>query len=235
MNFIKKVQEKKSDESVHLQFQKFSKGEFKNRAIVEVKNSKGAYTIKTSAEFANEMVKLLSKKLGDNKTKITGSIIGTNDLKGVLEFKKISQFQGVKNYSIEKEMSGTEMLNLIEKFPKNFFGLSFSVGEETIKIKPKAPKSGKPGSKGDEAPKADFCALKTKDKGIANSFVFEVGDFKSAKIVHDYIIESIEAPAELKNSQDFSLIREKSRRVGKILRKAEIDGNKFESSLELNA
>jgi hypothetical protein len=43
---------------------------------------RGNYTIKTSAEFANELVKTLAQKLGNNKTKVTGSIIGTNDLKG---------------------------------------------------------------------------------------------------------------------------------------------------------
>lgn len=235
MNFIKKVQEKNFDESVHLQFQKFSKGEFRNRALIEAKNSNGNYTIKTSAEFANELVKTLAQKLGNNKTIITGSIIGTNDLKGVLDFKKISQFQGVKNYSIEKEMSGSEIVNLIEKFPKNFFALSFSVGEDALKIKPKAPKSGKPGTKGEETPKVDFCALKTKDKKLAESFIFENPEFKTAKIVHDYFIDKIEIPAELKNSEDFALIREKSKRVGKILRKAEIDGKKVESNLEIAA
>ena len=235
MNFIKKVQEKNFDESVHLQFQKFSKGEFKNRALIEAKNSNGSYTIKTSAEFANELVRDLAEKLGNNKSLITGSIIGTNDLKGVLEFKKISQFQGVKNYSIEKEMSGSEIINLLDKFPKNFFALSFSVGEEVLKIKPKAPKSGKPGSKGEDAPKADFCVLKTKDKKLAESFIFDNPEFKSAKIIHDFLINSIEIPAELKTSEDFALIREKSKRVGKILRKAEIDGKKIDKELELSA
>jgi hypothetical protein len=234
MNFIKKVQEKNFDESVHLQFLKFSKGEFKNRALVEAKNSKGNYTIKTSAEFANELVKDLAEKLGNNKTKVTGSIIGTNDLRGILEFKKISQFQGVKNYSIEKEMSGTEIINLINKFPKNFFALSFTVGTDILKIKPKAPKSGKPG-KGDETPKIDFCNLKTNDRKIVESFVFEGPDFKNAKIVHDFLIDSIEVPEELKTSEDFALIREKSKRVGKILRKTEIDGNKTQKELELRA
>lgn len=235
MNFIKKVQEKNFDESVHLQFQKFSKGEFKNRALVEAKNSNGNYTIKTSAEFANELVRELAEKLGDNKTKITGSIIGTNDLKGILEFKKISQFQGVKNYSIEQEMSGSEIIELINKFPKNFFALSFSVGEEILKIKPKAPKSGKPGTKGEETPKIDFCNFKTKDKKVVESFIFEDSEFKTAKIVHDFLIDKIEIPTELKNSEDFALIREKSKRVGKILRKAEIDGNKSQKYLELAA
>ncbi|HOF44215.1 MAG TPA: hypothetical protein PKW70_02370 [Candidatus Pacearchaeota archaeon] len=235
MNFIKKVQNKNFDDSVHLQFQKFSKGEFRNRALIEAKNSNGKYTIKTSAEFANELVKALAEKLGNNKTKVTGSIIGTNDLKGVLEFKKISQFQGVKNYSIEQDMSGSEIIKLINQFPKNFFALSFSVGEEVLKIKPKAPKSGKPGSKGEETPKVDFCSLKTTDKKIVESFILEGTEFKSAKVVHDFFINNIEIPPELKSSTDFALIREKSKRIGKILRKAEIDGKKIESYLELAA
>ncbi|MGY4884203.1 MAG: hypothetical protein ACP5NZ_01340 [Nanobdellota archaeon] len=235
MNFIKKVQDKNFDESVHLQFQKFSKGEFKNRALIEAKNSNGNYTIKTSAEFANELVRDLAEKLGNNKTQVTGSIIGTNDLKGILDFKKISQFQGVKNYSIEKEMSGKEIIDLINKFPKNFFALSFSVGEEILKIKPKAPKSGKPGTKGEETPKIDFCNLKTTDKKLAESFIFETPEFKAAKVVHDFLISNIEVPAELKNSQDFALIREKSKRVGKILRKIEIDGKKIEKAIDFSA
>ena len=235
MNFIKKIADKNYDESIHLQFQRFSKGEFKNRALIEAKNSKGNYTIKTSAEFTNELVKDLAEKLGKNKTQVTGSIIGTNDLKGILEFKKISQFQGVKNYSIEKEMSGSEIIDLINRFPKNFFALSFSAGNDILKIRPKAPKSGKPGSKGEETPKVDFCSLKTTDRKIAESFIFENPDFKTAKINHTFLIESIPIPPELKNSEDFALIREKSKRVGKILRKSEIDEVKTEKTLELSA
>ncbi len=235
MNFIKKIADKNFDESVHLQFQKFSKGEFRNRALIEAKNSKGNYTIKTSAEFTNELVKDLAEKLGKNKTQVTGSIIGTNDLKGILEFKKISQFQGVKNYSIEREMSGSEIIDLINRFPKNFFALSFSAGNDILKIRPKAPKSGKPGSKGEETPKVDFCSLKTNDRKIAESFIFENPDFKTAKINHTFLIESIPIPPELKNSEDFALIREKSKRVGKILRKSEIDEVKTEKTLELSA
>lgn len=236
MNFIKKVADKNFDESVHLQFQKFSKGEFRQRAIIEAKNSKGNYTIKTSAEFANELVKSLAERLGSKKTKVTGSIIGTNDLKGVLDFKKISQFQGVKNYSIEKDMSGDEMISLIDKFPKNFFALSFSVGDNSLKIKPKAPKSGKPKNKDDtEMPKADFCVLKTTDKKLAEEFIFENPQFKSAKVMHDFYIDGIEIPEELRKSEDFALVREKSKRVGRILRRTEIDEKKSERELVFSA
>ncbi len=240
MNFIKKIADKNFDEFVHLQFQKFSKGEFRNKAIIEVKKSKNKYSIKTSAEFANELVRAMAEKLGEEKTNVTGAIVSTQDLKNELEFKEVKQFQGVKRYLIENEMSGKDIINLLDKFPKNFFALTFNVGEDILKIKPKAPKSGKPG-KGDEAPKADFCSLKTSDGEIGKSFIFDtlkgtsVPDFKEAKINHYFYIDKIEVPEELKKSEDFALIREKSKRVGRILRKSEIDGIKKEEELEFSA
>jgi hypothetical protein len=241
MNFIKKIVDKNFDESVHLQFQKFSKGEFRNRALIEAKNSKGNYTIKTSAEFANELVRDMAEKLGERKTKVTGGIITTINLKEIPKYHnllaqvKVKNFQGVKNYQIDLELTGKEIIDIVNTSPKAFFALSFSVGEDILKIKPKAPKSGKPGTKGDEAPKVDFCSLKTTDKKLAESFIFEAPDFKTARINHTFLIDSIEIPAELKTSQDFALIREKSKRVGRILRVAEIDEVKSEKTLELSA
>jgi hypothetical protein len=236
MNFIKKIVDKNFDESVHLQFQKFSKGEFKNKAMIEAKNSNGKYTIKTSSEFANELVRTMSKKLGNEKTKVTGAIVSTLDLKEDLDYKEVKQFQGVKRYLIDKEMSGEEIINLLDKFPKNFFALSFSTPDgDILKIKPKAPKSGKPGSKGDDKPKVDFCSLKTTDKEIAKEFVFENPDFKKAEIAHKYIIEKLEIPEEAKKSGDFKKMREDAKRMGQLIRKAEIDDSVEEKEIELKA
>ena len=95
MDFIKKIFEDKIDNFVHLQFQKFSKGEFTNRALIRAKCSGSKYTIFTSAEFANGLVRTIAEKLGNEKTKVTGAIISTNDLKNEIEFKEIKQFQGV--------------------------------------------------------------------------------------------------------------------------------------------
>ena len=231
MNFIKKIVDKNFDESVHLQFQKFSRGEFRNRAIIEAKNSNGKYTIKTSAEFANELVRIMAEKLGNEKTQVTGAIVSTNDLTGEIDFKEKKQFQGVKRYLIDKEMSGTEIINLLDKFPKTFFALTFDVGDDKLKIKPKAPKSGKPG-KGDEEVKADFCSLKTTDKKIAESFIFERPEFKQAKINHTFFIDSIKMP---EGEKDFAKIREMAKRVGRIMRKAEIDGEKKEEEFSFSA
>ena len=236
MNFIKKVYEKNFDESVHLQFQKFSKGEFVNRAIIRAKFSSGKYTVNTTAEFANELVKTVAEKLGSKKTKVTGAIVSTQDLKNDLDFKEIKQFQGVKRYLIEKEMSGEEILSLIKKFPKNFFALSFNSPDGTIlKIKAKAPKSGKPSSKENESPKSDFCKLITNDSSLGKEFVFEKPDFKQAEIAHEFIVQDIIIPPELKKEKDFAKVREMAIRKGIIIRKAKIDEKDIKTELELEA
>ena len=228
MNFIKRIVDGNVNESVHLQFQKFSKGEFRNRAIVEAKNSKGKYTIKTTAEFANGLVKLVAEKLGDQKTDVKGAVVSTNDLIGELEFKDKKQFQGVKRYLIDSEMSGKEILELLEKFPKAFFALSFEAGDSKLKIKPKAPKSAKAKGKG-AAPKADFCRLVTTDKEAGESFVIETDEWQKAEINHTFFIDQIIMP---KGETDYSKIRELAIRKGRIVRKSIIDEKEDQKTIE---
>ena len=232
MNFIKKIFNGDVDESVHLQFQKFSKGEFQNRALIEAKKTGKGYTIKTSAEFANGLVRVVAEKLGEESARVTGAIVSTQDLTGELEFTSKKQFQGVKKYLIDKEMSGTEIINLLDKFPKNFFALSFEVGDNKLKIKPKAPKSGKPGKEKDGGPKPDFCRLKTSDKNIAENFVFEKPDFKEAKINHVFFIDEIIMP---EGETDFAKIREIAKRKGRIVREAVIDGKEMKKEFGFTA
>ncbi len=227
MNFIKNIVDGKVGEFEHIQFQRFSKGEFKERALINAKRTKDKFTINTSPEFANELVKKLAEKLEKKKTRVTGAIVSTSDLDKEFNFKDKKQFRGVKRYIIDTEMSGEDVLNLLKKFPKTFFALSFEAEDSKLKIKPKAPKSGKP-KKGDEKPKADFCKLITTDKEWGESFVFEKPDFNKAEIKHDFFINEIIIPEELKNEKDFAIIREKSKRKGKILRHSKIDDVKYE-------
>ncbi len=233
MNFIKKIFEGEIDDSVHSQFQKFSKGEFRDRALIKAKFSARKYTIKTSAEFANGMVRVLSEKLGEEKTRVTGAIVSTSDLKEELEFREVKQFQGVKRYLIDSEMSGREIIELLDKFPKSFFALSFSAGDSSVKIKPKAPKSGKPKSEKKDAKfNPNFCKLITKDFELGKSFVFEKENFKLAEISHDFIIEEIIFPEDEK---DYSKIRELAKRKGKIIREGMIDGEEMRREKEFEA
>jgi hypothetical protein len=234
MNFIKKVFDDAVDEEVHQQFQKFSRGEFLNRALIKAKKVKTSYTITTTAEFANEFVRIVAEKLKDEKTKVTGAIISTLDMDKEIDFKNKKQFMGIKQYVIDKVMSGQEVINLIEKLPKAFFALSFSGKGDILKIKAKAPKSAKPKTK-DEAPKPDFCKLITSDEKIVKDFVFEKPDFKEAIVSHDFIIDEIVIPEEVKKEKDFAIVREKSRRKGKVVRRATIDSIKTAKEKEFEA
>ena len=222
MNFIKKVFGEEVDEEVHLQFQKFSRGEFTNRAVIKAKRVKNNYTISTTAEFANELVRIVAEKLGDEKTHVTGAIISTLNLDKELDFKSKKQFMGIKQYIIDKHMSGHEIVNLVNKLPKVFFALSFSGKGDVLKIKPKVPKSAKPKTK-EEALKPDFCKLTTSDEKIAKDFIWEKSDFKDAEISHDFIIKEL---IVLKDEKDFAVAREIAKRKGIIIRRATIDGIK---------
>jgi hypothetical protein len=139
---------------------------------------------------------------------------------------------GVKQYLLDREMEGKEILELMKRLPKAFFALTFSSKNgDSLKIKPKAPKSAKPKSK-EEAPTPDFCKFITNDPNIVKEFIFENNEFKEAEINHDFIVEDIVIPEELKKEKDFAVIREKSLRKGKIIRKSLIDGK--QNKIEIN-
>ena len=218
--FLKKIFEGKNDDMVHLQFVKFGKGEYKDRAVIRVKNSSGKYSIRTTHEYANELVLAFAEKL-EGKSQINGVIVSTSNLKDKINFADIKQFMGVKKYVVDSEMSGAEIVDLCKKFPKCFFGLSFKVGDSELKIKPKMPKSGKPNTKNDEAPAPDFCKVKTTDKNIVRGLLFDVGEnFKQAEANHTFVINEIIYP---ENESDPAKIREMSQRKGKIIRKLVVD------------
>lgn len=229
-SFIKKIFEDKVDEEVHQQFIKFSKGEFKNRALVSGKKTAKNVSLGLSAEFANELVKSVAEKLTE-KVKVTGAIVSTKDLTGEIEFKDKKQFQGVKRYILDTEMTGEELITLCNDFPKAFIALSFNAEDTQLKIKPKTPKTGKPG-KGGEAPKADFCKLKTTDESLIKEYLFDIPSFKKVDIQHTFLIEDIEIP---KDEKDPVLMREKAIRKGKIIRKINVDGNERIEEKEFSA
>lgn len=233
--FITKIFGGKIDDLVHVQFQKFSRGEFRDRAVIIAKQSAGKFSINTTPEFGNEFVRYLAEKLGTAKTKVTGVVVSTRDLEGELPYTHKKQFMGVKQYIIDGEFTGTEILNICNKFMNSFIGLSFSVNETELKIKPKAPKSAKPSTKSEETPKADFCKVKTKDTELVKKILFDVNSFKTAEIVHTFVINEITVPEALKNEKDFAVIREKSLRKGKIIRRLKIDGKETISEREFAA
>ena len=167
-SFIKKIfQGKESDELVHSQFTKFSKGEFPDRAMIRARNTKGRYTISTTSEYTKEIIMTLAEKLGDKPTKVTGAIISALDLEG-FEYDERKMAMGVRKYMIyDKEMTGNEIIDLCNKIEKAFFGLSFDLDDENkLQTKSKSPKSAK-GAGSNKNPenkaKINFCKLMKND------------------------------------------------------------------------
>jgi len=237
-SFIKKIFDSKAenDEIVHVQFQKFSRGEFKDKAVIKYAHGKDKYSLSTTYEYANEFARAMAEKLGNNKTKVTGVIVSTRDLTGQLVFSGKKQFAGVKQYIIDGEMSGNDLLTLLNKLPTAFFALSMAAGDSELKTKAKAPISGKPSTKGADAEiKADFCKFYTTNKETLRSFVFDneiTEATKKAEIKHIFSITDITLP---KGETDPIKIREKAVRKGKIIRIVTIDEKKSSKDHEFAA
>ena len=232
--FIKKIKDGNFDETVHSQFQKFSRGNFADRALIVAKKKKDKYALRTTHEYTNELVRFLAEKLGDQKTNVTGVIVSTLDLTGQVEFEDKKQFQGVKRYIINSELSGKEIIEICDKVTGAFVGFSFKTEDTELKVKPKAPKSGKPSSKGDKKPAPDFCKIKTKDKELVKLLLFDIDidNFTEAEVEHVFAIGDLEVDYNIKDPKE---MREKAKRKGKIIRKTTVDGKETTTELEFVA
>jgi len=237
-SFIKKIFDKNTDELVHSQFIKFSKGEFPDRAMIRARNTKGNYTITTTAEYAKETIVYLAEQLGDEKVSVNGAVISALDLEG-FEYNERKMAMGVRKYMIyDKEMSGNEILELCNKIEKAFFGLSFKTNKTSLTIKPKSPKSAKgAGSSKNPKKKAkiDFIKIKTTDKELVDNLIFddEAKDFKKIEIKHKFTVDNIIMPET--DEKDFAKIREMAKRAGKIERALDIDGKEVKKEIEFEA
>lgn len=217
----------KSDENVHSDFIKFSRGVFENRYLIEGKKQKDKWALKTSAEFANFFVKrCLEKARGE--IAVSGAIILTKDIRSEFKFpiENVKSYMGIKQFLINSKIDAGKILEIMKKYPRAFYALSFSSADCELKIKAKPPKSGKPGSKSkgeNGEPKADFCSLKTSDFEIVKDLVFDFPSFNEIKIKHTIEIRDIELPKNAKTPEE---TREMAIRKGIIKRFIDVDGKK---------
>jgi|SRR3989338_1049216 len=218
--FIHKMCSGNIDSLTHLQFEKYSRGVFTDKAIVQAKFSKGNYSFVTTSEYAGDFVRACADELGSSMAKVEGVIISTKALPSNIQHQEISQFMGVKKYSISGEYSGDEIKSICDSVPRAFVALSFSTSNSELKIKPKAPKSAKPGKDSEDGPKVDFCKLKTTNSEFAKKLFFDVSEFKKAEVRHDFDIKDIEVPADEK---DPVKMRERAVRKGVLVRKIKVD------------
>jgi len=226
--FIKEIFEGKNPAGLHTEFLKFGKGEYRNKYIIEAKKQKDKYAIKTTNEFANYLVRKCLEDVPE-KVKFSGAIISTFDLRNEVSFpiENVKQFMGVKQIQINTEINKREILNLMNKYPKVFFALSFSTPNSELKIKAKAPKSAKPSTSGEKEVSADFCSLKTSNYEIVKELFFDSTNFNEIRVSHTIKITEIDYP---KNETDPVKIRENSIRKGEIVRILDINGRKEEKT-----
>jgi len=232
-NVINKIFSGEMDSEVHDDFVKFSRGVFENRYLLEGKKQALKWAVKSSAEFANYFVRGGLEKI-NGAVNVKGVIVSTNkELKSEMGFELAGEkgYMGIKQFLVDSEIEPEKILRLMDKYPKVFFALSFKSDDFELKVKAKAPKSGKPGKKGEDGPAADFCSLKTKDKLIVDDLFFGVGDFKEVKINHTVVVEKIDVDTSIKDPIE---MREKAVRSGKVVRKIVVDGREKISEKEFS-
>jgi hypothetical protein len=218
---IKNIFDGKFDAEVHSDFLKFGKGEFKDKYLVEAKKVKDRWNIKTGAEFANYLVRNgLEKNPG--KINVTGVIVSTMPLDIPFSSGK-KQFMGVKQFQVSGEVDAKEILDLMNKYPRVFFALSFILPDYELKIKAKAPKSAKPSTKTDKEAKAEFCSLKTSDSNFVKDMFFDFPTFQEISIRHTLKISDMIYPKDFTKMKPEE-VREQSKRKGILVRNILIDG-----------
>lgn len=219
----------KSDNNMHNEFIKFSRGVFNNRYLVQAKKQKDSWSVKTGYEFANFLVRECLEKI-NGEIDISGIIVYTGNLgDSKIPIERVKQFMGIKQYVINTKIRPSDILESMDKCPKAFYALSFKFDNGELKIKAKAPKSAKPSNKGDKEVKADFCSLKTKDKSIIDDLFFDFSNFNEIKIKHSLQITEVIIP---KGIDDPVKMREMSKRKGKIIREANVDGRIEKKEIE---
>ncbi len=222
MSVLKKIFDGKTDEEVHSDFVKFSRGVFDNRYLVEAKRQKDRWNIKTGAEFANFLVRTCLQEV-KGEVEVKGVIVAAFSVDKEAEFpiERIKQFMGIKQAVVSAKTTADKILKLMDKYPKAFYALSFSTPLSELKIKPKAPKSAKPAASGDKEASADFCIIKTSNQSIAQDLLFGLPDFSKASIRHTLNIKEIVLP---KNINDPAQLRGLAKKKGTIKRIARFDG-----------
>ncbi len=208
-SFIKKIFEKKPDQEVHDQFVRFSKGEFKNRACINLHITK-QIKVSSTFEYANEFVNLIVE-LNPN-VKFSGIILSKEQLDIPAEIKKkIGLYQHLVN-DIDSEQ--------IKKIKDKVYFMLLNTNSEDIEFKSKK-KLPKPGKSGEKKIDDKFCVMKTDLKywpKIHDSLFFDLPEnIKKAKIKHNYQINEIILP-DIKE-KDFAKMRKMAKRKGKLIRK----------------
>ena len=231
MNFIWKVFHGKIDDSVHRQFIRFGKGEYKKRALLSLWKTK-AIKVKSSFEFANDFVLFVANSRGDGIS-FNGTIWSKEQLDGLSAPEKKKEGKWIY------EVNGFSSDKIKNLAPRVYSFLLNADGPGIkLRMKGKIPKPGKSEDKVDEK----FCQLELDEKyykDVKEDFFWDLPEGKKAEIEHVFTIKDIIMPKEArpgvampKGETDYAKIREKAKRKGKVTRIANVDGKEVRKEAE---
>jgi len=219
MNFMRKIFSGKADESVHKQFTRFGKGEYRKRALLGLWKTK-SIKVKASFEFTNDFV-LFAAGLGNVNFK--GTILSREPIESMSGKKK----EGKIVY--DADINSSKVKELADKV--YCFLLNADAPGIKLRIKGKLPKPGKGEGKIDDK----FCQLELDEKFyhvVKEDFFWDLPDCKKASVEHTFIINEIIVP---KGETDYAKIREMAKRKGRIVRFANADGKEMKTERDFEA
>jgi hypothetical protein len=221
MNFIKKIFERKVDNSVHQQLIRFGKGDYRGRAPIKILKTKKV-KLKGGFEYANDFVLLATEM----DAKFSGIIWSKEELEGLAGKKKAGKYV----YEVE-DLDSSRVKELASEV--YYFLLDADNEEVKLKIKKKLPKPGKNEDKIDDK----FCQIELDIKyftRVKEDFFWDLGDCRKAKAVHEYQISEI-VRGDLGDSEDFAKMRELAKRKGKLIRTIDNDGEEIKNETDFEA
>ncbi|MEK6889123.1 MAG: hypothetical protein AABW80_03380 [Nanoarchaeota archaeon] len=215
-SFLKKTLEGKEDEESHRYFVRFGKGNYGRRFLISYNKGKNI-KIKGSFEWVSDFARFVNEL---TEVKFTGKIMSKDNIAGRDGRKKGSSYV--------YEVSQVSLLD----YP-NAYCYLLDAEMEGIKLKTKKalPKPGKNAEKVD----GGFCVMELDAKywqKAREAFFWDVNEGKKCLIEHTLIVEQIEIP---KNEKDLVKVRENAIRVGKIIRKINIDGKNIDKEYKVRA
>jgi len=224
MSFIKQIFEKNIDNTLHRKFTRFSLGEYE-RALIQIKTSKNSFRIKTSADFANDFVKLISENIKES-SEVSGKLIAPRDFEQDLdiEINKYSKRGKLYTAEIKTILTPEQLKNIYNLFKDDFLLLSIKSKDFKLSTGKALPR---PGGK----LKDNFCKA-TLPINLLKEFTFDIKNFKEVEIKHIYKITDIEIPEEYKN--DFEQARIHAKRKGTLIRILNIDGKEEKKEIDFS-
>ncbi len=215
-SFLKKTLTGKSDADSHRYFVRFGKGDYKRRFLISL-NRGEKIKVKTSFEFANDLVKFVDE---NKNVSFSGKVLTKDKIPGKEGRKKAGVF-----------VYETEQCSIKEFENAYYYLLDVNDSEILLKIKKSLPKPGKDEEKIDDG----FCSLIIDKKywpALKEAFFWDIPECKKASIEHELKINEIILP---KGESDPVKIRELAKRKGTIIRKAEIDGREISKEISIEA